>query len=305
VVIRSSSAREVQQLVAELHGQDIVRREAAVARLRVAGSRALVRVSALIRHDVQTSVRVAGLRVLEGIDDPRAIDVPLDMLADPERDVRLAAVAALRPWVTREEGTRVMEALVAIALDTGQDSGVRRAALDSLSDLPGDIVRPIIEQTAVETRGPSGYDEPEAVEEWLASNPDATLSALHDVVERIREIEAKEPHATRRHLWVSARGAIHARLAARGSRVALYDLKESLDASEGPLPADFVTAIATLGDASAIEPLGRAWAAAAASEVIWRSRLVEAARAVMARHALTARNGVVKRARTKWPGFLA
>lgn len=304
MVIRSSSAREVQQLVAELRQDDAVRREAAIARLRVLGTRAVAKVAALVRHDAHTATRVAALRVLEGIDDPQVVDVGLVALDDGERDVRIGAIGLLRPWVTREAGTRVMDALVAIALDRAQDGGVRLAALDSLSDLPRDIVQPIIEQTSVESRGPDNFDEPAIVQEWLSTHRDATLSQLHDVIVRIREIEAKEPGATRRRLWATARGAVHAVLAQRDSRIALYDLRETFDAADGPLPADFVTAATTIGDAACVEPLARAWSAASTSEVIWRKRLSDAAAALVKRHRLTGRGAIVKRVRTKWPGFL-
>jgi hypothetical protein len=304
VVIRSSSAREVQQLVAELRQADSVRREAAIARLRVVGSRAVAKIAALVRHDVQPSTRVAALRVLEGIDDPQAVDLGLLALRDGERDVRIAAIAVLRSWVTREEGTRVMDALVATALDRAQDSGVRLAALDSLSELPRDIVQPIIEQTSLESRGPESFDEPAVVQDWLASHRDASLSLLHEVIVRIREIEAKEPGATRRRLWATARGAVHAVLAERESRIALYDLRETFEAANGPLPGDFLAAITAIGDAACIEPLGRAWAAASASEVIWRTRLADAAALLGKRHALSGRSAIVKRVKTKWPGFL-
>jgi hypothetical protein len=51
------------------------------------------------------------------------------------------------------------------------------------------------------------------------------------------------------------RGSVHALLARRRSRVALYDLRESFDAARSPLPLDFLTAIGTLGDGTCLEPL--------------------------------------------------
>jgi hypothetical protein len=85
--------------------------------------------------------------------------------------------------------------------------------------------------------------------------------------------------------------------------VALYDLREAFDAAEGPLPLDFLTAIALQGDLTCLEPMARAWAAAPA-ERWWRSRLQEAASDILRREGLSGRHAVVKRVRTKWPGFI-
>ena len=102
-----------------------------------------------------------------------------------------------------------------------------------------------------------------------------------------------------------ARGAAHAALARRGSRVALYDLRESFDAAQEPLPLDFLAAATMLGDTATLEPLARAWAAAAPVEKWWRERLRDAADEIMKREKLTGRSAVVKRLREKWPGFLS
>jgi HEAT repeat protein len=166
MVIRSSSAREVEGLVEELRSADPVRREGAVARLRVLGGRAHARIAALVRHDPQPSARLSGLRALDGVDDPRVADVGLRALTDADADVRVAAIAALRPWVLREDGTRVMDALVTTALDTGQDAPVRAAALDALAQLPSDLVRPIVERAALDPREPQVLESPAAAQEW-------------------------------------------------------------------------------------------------------------------------------------------
>ena len=62
------------------------------------------------------------------------------------------------------------------------------------------------------------------------------------------------------------RGRVHVALAARGSRIALYDLRESLEAAapatsfSGPLPVDFLAALSTAGDASCLEAVTAAYA---------------------------------------------
>jgi hypothetical protein len=130
------------------------------------------------------------------------------------------------------------------------------------------------------------------------------LSVLHDLVSELRERERREPSARTRQRWILARGAVHALLARRGSRVALYDLRESFDAAQEPLPLDFLSAATTLGDAATLEPLARAWTAASAREKWWRDRLRDAAADIMKREKVTARNSVMKRLRTKYPGFV-
>jgi hypothetical protein len=99
------------------------------------------------------------------------------------------------------------------------------------------------------------------------------------------------------------RGAAHLALAHRGSRVAVYDLRESFDRARTPLPADFLAAAARVGDESCLEPMARAWAGAK-GEPWWRSRLMEAAADIVSRLRLTGRHATLKRLRDKWNGFV-
>jgi hypothetical protein len=301
VVIRSSAARDVDQLLKDLQGSNAVRREAALARLRVVGSRALARLETLLR-DGDEEARAMALRVLEGIDEPRVIDLALGALSDASDAVRTNAVLALRPWVTRESGTRVMEGLVACVL-TDQATAVRDAAREALSQLPRDIVQPILEQPA-----PPAADAPPqdvtAVAGWLAAHPQAPLSALHALMTQLRTAEQTVTGDIPRVQHLVARGAVHAVLASRTSAVGLYDLRETFDAATVPLPLDYLTAISMIGDATCVEALARAWSAAPVSEVWWRERLADTASTIAARLKLTKRHAVMKRVRTKWPGFL-
>jgi hypothetical protein len=86
--------------------------------------------------------------------------------------------------------------------------------------------------------------------------------------------------------------------------VALYDLRETFDAAAAPLPLDFLVAASAIGDASCLEPLARAWAAAPPGETWWRDRLADVAAEIMHRTRLSGRSNVVKRIRTRWTGFL-
>jgi hypothetical protein len=240
VAIRSSSAGEVERLITHLRTGTPIEREAASARLRVLGLRAVDRVIRVAASDPEYAVRRAACAVLEDIDDPRA-----------------------------------------------------RAALATLSDARG-------AQSV-----PAAAQDPAAAHEWLqTAGETAPLSDVHQLVVALREGERRESAAKRRQQWLAARGAAHALLAARGSRVALYDLRETLASTTGPLPMDFVNAARRIGDVECLESLGTAWAAAPAKETWWRSSLSGAARAIAAREGLSARHAAMKRVRVKWPEFL-
>ena len=291
------------QLAAALLDGSADRREAAVARLRIIGTRALPQLDTLVRSDAPADARAAALKALEGSQEPRAADLALGALDDADTNVAVAAIGVLRTWITREARPTVLDALTGVALDPARTDVVRLAALDALSELPRDLVQPVLQQAARDALAAGAVDDPIAAREWLAAHPDASLSELHALVARIREHERREPAARVIQDWVVTRGAVHAALARRASRVALYDLRESFDAAQSPLPLDFLTAATAVGDASCLEPLARAWAASP-REAWWRTRLSEAAADILRREKLTARAPSVKRLRAKYPGFL-
>ena len=247
-------------------------------------------------------MRASALSALEGLDDPRSIDLALQAIADPDGDVVIAAVGVLRSWLTRETGASALDALTALALDRARDQRVRLAALDALSELPRELVQPVLERAAVPAGPP--LDDPVALRDWIARRAaDAPLSELHDIIVRAREREQVDASARRRQEWLATRGAAHAALSRRDSRVALYDLREAFDAATSPLPIDFLTAITQIGDASCLVPMAQAWAASA-KETWWRERLQSAADEIMHRTRLSGRSAVMKRLRANWPGFL-
>jgi hypothetical protein len=300
---RPSSRAEVARLVDDLRSDHVATRAAAVARLRVIGSRALAQIEAVVASTATASTRAAALAALDGGDDPRAVDVALTALSAPEAEVVVAALSVLRDWVTRETGTRILEALTVVALDKARSGPVRLAALDALSDLPRTLVEPIIERAPVRDEGVAGED-PTALRAWLTHHErTAPLSELHDALLRAHDGERASPDPASARAWLGARGALHVALANRGSRIALYDLRETFDRATGPLPLDFAAAIALIGDATCVESLARAWAASH-GEPWWRTRLVECAADLKGRLALSGRHAVVRRVREKWPGFV-
>lgn len=231
---------EVERLITHLREGTPIEREAAAARLRVLGARAVDKLIALAQSDPEYAVRRSACAILGDIDDPRA-----------------------------------------------------RKALKTLAEAHG------------AESAPAAAQDPAAALEWLqTSAAQAPLSELHQLVIALREGERNALTAKRRQQWLAARGAAHAALAARDSRVALYDLREALESAARPLPMDFVNAARRIGDAECVEALGGAWAAAPAKDTWWRSNLSGAARAIVAREGLTARHAAIKRVRSKWPDFL-
>ena len=301
----AASARpsEVDRLIADLASSDPIRRDASVARLRVLGPRAFTRLAKFIESPVPSSARALAISALDGLDDPHAIDVAFAALSATDIDTVVAALNVLRAWVPQESGTRLLEAITAIAVDRERDARVRVAALDALSDLPDDLVRPIREQAPPPEAGGPALDNPVAARDWVeAHGARATLATLHDAIKSFREAESRAETSGEKNEWLRARGVAHSTLALRGSRLALYDARETFGTAKAPLPPGFIETIANLGDANCLEPLARAWSAT--RDATWRAQLSEAARRIVTRSKLGGRNAVVKGIRANWSGFI-
>jgi hypothetical protein len=295
---------DLDRLIADLESTDSIRRDAAVARLRILGRRALPRLLDILATHQSAPVRSLALNALEGVDDVRVIDAALGALGDGNVDVVIAALGVLRGWIAEETGTRLLDAVTAIAVDRSRDARVRVAALAALSELPEHLVRPIREQAPPpESAGPL-LEDPFAVREWIqAYGAGATLSTLHELITRTREREHAESSSRLRTEWLQARGRAHQALARRHSLVALYDIRETFESAASPLPQPFVSTAAAIGDASCLEPLARAWTAAG-KDLNWKHELSTAAASIMRREKLTGRSAVVKKLRANFPGFV-
>lgn len=312
MTIKSSTAREVDRLAAQLRDGSPVEREAAIARLRVIGARAIDRLARLIRSSSPPAAHAAALKALEGVDDPRARDIAIESLSAGTPAVAAAAIGTLRPRLASD--AVALDAVTAVALDKSRPATVRLAALDALSDLPRQTIQPVLQQVggddpalAARAAGdslPAPLDHPAGIRDWLTVRGEAApLSEIHDAIVRIREREREEASARRRQEWQLARGAAHLALAKRESRVALYDLRETFDAAQGALPLDFLAAAQLIGDASCVEPLARAWSAGR-QEPWWRDHVAQTVHAIAARAKLTGRHAITRRVRVKYPGLL-
>jgi HEAT repeat protein len=332
VVIKPSAAQEVRALIADLIGQDPVRREAAVARLAVIGSRAVERLVTVVRSPAAATARTGALTALESIGDVRGLEPSLASLDDADTSVVLAAIGVARTFLCSPEGAPALDRLIGVALDASRDPHVRLAAIDALAQVPGKALAPVwkrlgqdksaaVRQRARRAGGLKGKPAPEAdvaaaAEGSLPDDPAQLqrritapagalpLPTLHRLVAVIREREEREARPEERARWRVARGTAHQALAVRGSRVALYDLRETIETTDDPLPVEFLAAASAIGDATCLEPIARACHRAAGRGTPgdwWTTHLAEAFREIVRRERITARHAVVKRIRTRWP----
>jgi HEAT repeat protein len=326
VAIRSSSAREIDSLIGDLTSERAVARETALARLTVIGPRAVVHLIGLVENTATPpSTRLAALRALDAIDDVRAIDVAKAALEDSDRTVAVAAAGVLQRFLVGSRGVEVTDVLTAKALDRDAADAVRLAALVALEGLghapleplrralAQDPSRSVRAHVAQAGRGPHAEvgdvvaaDDPEKLRRELSlRRASPTVSELQGLIDRIRAREESET-GTQRDAWRRARGAAHVALARRGSRLALYDLRESLERAKTPLPVEFMAALSLAGDATCLESIAAAHAHAAGPEnEWWRDHLADAFHAIVRREQLTGRHAVMKKIRKRWPAILS
>lgn len=338
MVIRRSSAAEIEALVADLDGASEVRRDAAIARLSIIGSRAVDRLLAALAAFSSPGGRLAVLQALEAIGDLRALDPALALLETDDHALAAAAVGVARSCLNADPGTRALDRLTALAVDTTRPEPARLSALEALSDLPAKTIEPILKRLtddpspevrqrvaggprAAPTPDPAHAleaaaggalpDDPRLVRELLARHgAETSLPVLHRLVETLRRREAAERDGLAQADWKTTRAAVHQVLATRGSNVALYDLRETLERSEGPLAVEFLAALNAIGDQTCLEPLVTAYArsagqAGSAGNDWWRRHLAETFQQIIRREHLTERHAVMRRIRTRWPAAAA
>jgi hypothetical protein len=300
-----------------------VQREAAIARLAVIGPRTVDHLLQAYTN-ATTRGRVGILRALEAIADPRALTPACDALSAGPADASLAAVGVLRGLLATTEAAKdALDVLVAAALNRGLGTELRLAALEALRDLPTDVLAPIRASLLADPDAgvrAAARGESARVDEWhmaaagelpataaslkelvAAHQSDARLTELQRLVDHVRARERAETDPEVRAEWRAVRGSLHQALASRGSRLALYDLRDSLS-EHGALPVTFLAALEEIGDASCVEALADAYDASSRSaDLWWREHVAAAFRAIVRREGLTRRHLVVKRALTRWP----
>ena len=218
------------------------------------------------------------------------------MLLDRARPevVRLAALRALRDLdaatIAPLLASLANDPSVAVRTEAGLSSGAAPRAPE--------------DPTAEIARAAAGTlpDDPTALRHAVRlAGATAPVATLQKVIDRVREREGSETPATRDQ-WRLTRAAAHLALAHRGSRIALYDLRESLEGSKGPLPVEFLAALSLIGDASCVEAIAAAHARA--KDPWWRGHLARAFRDIVAREQLTKRHAALRRVEKRWPGLI-
>jgi hypothetical protein len=322
--IRRSAAPEIQALVESLSSTDEATREAAIARLAIIGGRAIDRLVAAYPKAARQT-RIGILRALERIADPRMLPLARSGLQEGA-EVAIAAAAALKTLLDSPDdraAAGALDALIGVSLDASRERRVRLAAFEALRGLPAAVRAPVAAALHRGGKGPPPDDpvqadaealwddaaegrigdDPSLFREVLNAHASTTpLSTLRRMIESVRAREA-EPEADRTG-WLSARGALHQALALRGSRVALYDLRETLAQATASLPATFATAANVVGDESCLESIATAWSAADPSrDAAWRQQLRGAFAAIVKREKTSKRSPVMKRIKKRWPEF--
>ena len=325
--IKPSSQSEIKALVNALGATDDVARESAVARLAVIGGRAVDRlVSAYTDAAATRETRVSILRVFERVGDPRAIPIARAALLQGG-DLAVAAAGALRPLLEAASGdvaVQALDALMSTATDAGTERRVRLAAVEALQDLPADIRHRVATLAGAldhaspgKTQTAAGSAEDEAVwQDALADHlPDdpatlrkavepraatAALGLVQKLIDATRQREQNTRDGERAREWRAVRGALHQALALRGSTVAIYDLRETLDGATGPLPPTYLAALQVIGDASCLESIAAAYTRAGSDER-WQHQLTAALQAIVTREKISRSSGILKRLAARWP----
>jgi hypothetical protein len=305
------AAHDVRALLQALgHGGD--RREAAIARLTILGTRVVPQLVADFSRTDDRARQIALLRVLEATADERALPVAETALA-AGGDVAVAAIAVLRELLTRTvrgADVRALDLLLSTARDAARDRRLRAAARDALDAAPQDVRDALGALGAPEDQGEALWqdalaghlpDDARPLREAITAHAEtAPLADLRRLIERLAEREGEQTKAPAIEEWRAARGAVHQALALRGSRVALYDLRETFERASGALPTSFIGAVALIGDESVVEPLASAYANAGA-DARWQQQLARAFREVVKRERLTKRHSALRRALAKAP----
>lgn len=317
MTITRPAARAAAPLVHDLLDGDAVRADAAGARLLVLGPRAVPHLLDALDHcDERGCVRI--LKLLELLPAARRIVAAVDAAAARGGDVVVAAVAVWASWLAAEDralATLAYDRLARVALAPDASRPARRAAVDAVRGL-GDAASVALLQRvgdadpgllAVEATSnpelpnraqPADAADAEEMRRLIAeSGGTRPLSDLHRALERAREREMAAPGEHERQAWLAARAAAHQALAARGSTVALYDLRELLERLDAAPPVGIVAALRDVGDTACLDAIAKAWTRSADE---WTHEQLQAAFvAICERHQVTRRHAVARRLTAK------
>lgn len=325
-----------------LSDRDPVAVEAAIARLAIIGRPALRQVLLRVPATEVRHLPLL-LRVLERIGDPAAMPTVRPLLGHAAPDVAGAAVDAMGALLDARDpavAASALDALTDTLLDTARHALVRLRAFEAISTAgdhsatyDADVVEPLraqlrrdaspairaamapVDSTPVEPSPLSGEAQLEAAtDDALPADPEqmrhllaehghaAPLTQLHRVIERVRSHESTLRDG-RADAWRLIRAAAHLALANRGSRVAVYDLRETLAALGARTPVGMLSALQQVGDASVLEGVADAWTSA--TDTWFRDQLVIIFRDVVAREGIGRRHAAIKKIAARAPATFA
>ena len=236
-------------------------------------------VSAALDANNEQRVRLAAIDALEDVPGDARDRLTAALAADPGKDMRRAAKA-----IATDAGAA--EALWRDALEgklPDEPAALRAVVSAKAAAAPLNELRKLVEAVALRERETRPAEHTDSTDTPLSGHGDARPGA---------------------DAWRALRGSLHQALALRGSRVALYDLRESLDAAADPLPPSFLAALHVLGDDSCLEPLAARWSAAAGTTPDGerqRHQLAETFKAIARREKITRRHAVIKRVAARHP----
>ena len=283
-------ARVVEPLRAILPAASRAARLAALEVLdRIEDHAALAPLLALVR-DEDEPVAQRAMDAVGSRPDPRAAEVLASVLAGPAPASRRRGAALA---LVRLQAAGLVEALGPLAarlLDEREEAGLRVAILDALRaqepPLAPATLRPLLQRLAASAdpqlaaRAHPATDArvpPERLVDELvapgrsagavartsaalASRGAPAIPALQRALERLGPVGQRDASAPS----LRARAAIHEALAALDSRVALYDLRETIESGPGAVMPSLLRAASRVGDGSLVPVLARAVAKEAA-----------------------------------------
>lgn len=277
-----SKGSEIKALIAGLGDRSAARREAALAKLTLLGERCVPYVVEALRSP-SSLVRGGALATLERVGSERALLHAWPLLADADAPVamRAAQLAAARPdpraakplgkalrsgrqEVARaaaetlarlqEQGVvEALEHLLEVLFDEDADDELRLVALGPIARLPVAEAAPLLRRLAG-TRS-QRLSRAAASLHGARRPEDATaIPALHREIERLSAVPPgrMDPAAA-----AAAKADVHLALARLDSRIALYDLREMLDARPLRSAGALLQAAGLIGDKSLVPTLAR------------------------------------------------
>jgi hypothetical protein len=299
-------ARVVEPLAALVPGAGRAARLAALEVLEgIDDHAALPRILDLAR-DADEAVALRALEAAGARPDPRAVAALATILSSPGPACRRRGAARALARLQAAGLVEALDPLAARVLDEREEGRLRVAILDGLlaqqPPLAPRTLRPLLKrlasssdpELAARARSTAGAAVDDRLAEELTSpgltaeaaartiaalarRGPAAIPALQRALERLGPLRRAADAVSLR-----ARAALHEALAALDSRVALYDLREAIEAHPRAVMPALLRAAARVGDASVAPALARAVAedtalletcAAALAAIVDRERL--------------------------------